>query len=93
MVDVVMDMHVEKHPDGWRSFQLKIGDTVIYRADKSGEEMWHPYVTTSLENFRTVRNDFWRTFPPGVANGVAVASIAVNQGKVALMKSPVVKGG
>ena len=93
MVDVVMDLHVEKHPDGWRSFQLKIGDTVIYRADKSGEEMWHPYVTPSLEDFRTVRNDFWRTFPPGVANGVAVASIAVNQGKVALMKSPVVKGG
>ena len=39
MIDVVMDIHVEKHPDGWRSFQLKIGDTVIYRADKSGEEM------------------------------------------------------
>ena len=91
MVDVVMDLHVEKHPDGWRSFQLKIGDTVIYRADKSGEEMWYPYVAPSLEDFRMLRNDFWQQFPPGVINGVGVASIAVNQGKVALMKSPQVR--
>ena len=87
-VDVIMELHIEKTPDGWRSFSIKIGDTVIYRADKTGDEMWHPYISPSLEDFRQVRNDFWRTFPPGVINDVGVASITVDNSKIKLMRSP-----